>query len=580
MKKKIQILISLTLLFLLLVTYNNCQGGKRTNYNSTIQGNTIIEEGSISESNSPINEPIKNNLIPSKFETTTVNISSSEDETSFYGVRNRESLLKSMSLVTGVPYIYEVQRSDGTIIQNYNPKILDYYGPAGYTNKGVYRGGIYNEVYGNLPIYNSIDKFNYSSLNSIFTVSQTFCDELMNGIHPLLGEDYFSLFNRSPNGDVLFEGINNVNPTVDDINSLVEFFLNKIVPDVDVNDSGKNILKNSLQSLVDNFVSVRSTIVGFFSSHGDVNNISKNIPVSFRFYENNPIVDVNLDFSESWFLSFWIMPNNYIDGIGLQGGYIEFPNLFLSLGNVTLLIDFSYSGHNINGKLTMTDYVQGAKVRYFNFIINNAALNKLKSNPYHFVFQFESKESSEINMMEDFQLYINNERYKFSSANWSNSNPVTSSTDFYNPSLRNSSNPLRIDFRGNLDLLIGHIEIIKGKFKDYSNNPDLEIFLDINGEFTFPKNVQDVNLRDSVMYFGVGLDESNDILIKFKNSSLDINHENNRFVYNNITRTNNVYYGKDNYLKNYDRESWEYPLVKFSPLICSTILSSQYFIFY
>ena len=578
MNKKFQIILILVLLFGILLTYNNCQGGKKTNSGVNSSSNSLTNDNNFDVETNNINISNNQNLIPAKFETTTVNISSSEDETSIYGVRNRESLLKSMSLVTGVPFVYDIQRENDTIVQGYNTKFFDYYGPAGYTSKGIFRGGIYNEVYGNLPIENGIDKFNNSNLNSIFSLAQNYCEELFTGNHPVSGISYLEQFNKNIYGDIIFDGLNSDLTSNEMTASFVDLLFEKFIPHVTVSEENRILLANTLDTMLDKYNSLKNDLIGFFSTRIFTGANYTNMNVSLKFYETNVVQNI-VDFNNNWFFSLWVFPNDYINGITKTGNQWPFASIYS--GNTGLAMDFTYSGHSIQGKFTITDSVTGV-IRHKSFYINNGSVGNLKSDPYHIAVQYSVAENAVgyVDMENDFKILINGLPAHVYSSNWIISNPISLDNTIYDPANKNASNTQGVYYSASRELLLGHIELLQGKLLEYQNDSSKNIFFNAYGDFTYPKTDEDLTLRDPVMYVGVGLSNMNDVILKTKTSYMNYNYLSSVFTINGMVRTEDYNRARDNTVRNYQRDVWELPYVKYGPLICSTVLSSHYFIFY
>ena len=194
-----------------------------------------------------------------------INIINESNEVSSYGVKTGEELLESLSVVTGIPYRYEV---DGVTL--YNEEIFFLNGlryrrdGVEVTEEWLSKNGVFQQVRNNLPVDSSLEKFNSSNLNAITSLSSVFCEQFFKDSHPLTDIPYASSVLLNDLGEPI--DLNTAQPSEEDIENLNSSMLEKFVPHVTVDQTGKDLLNDSLNLMVSEYNSMKQSSKGFFSN--------------------------------------------------------------------------------------------------------------------------------------------------------------------------------------------------------------------------------------------------------------------------------------------------------------------------
>ena len=586
-KKNIQIFIVISLLFLISFFYTNCEGGKVVNNSAAPESSVKIipdtENKIIDETEYSQNEEKE---IAQKFSLN--DFGDDGEEYSYFSVMTGEELLQSYSIVTKVPYVYE-QASEESVYRVSNDRFFSIWGYGKLVN------AFYNNVLINLPIESNADKFNSSHLNSIVSLSSSFCEEVFIGNHPVSGEPYLNLI---PDID-----INNDLPSESDQVNFINLLLNWLVPNRTVNESGKKLLLNYLNNDMAGYSELIESRFREIFFHTDGRNRD------FRFKALNPQNENMITFKDSFFVSYFIMPEDSAGGFDLPTSYNDKGKIKFSNSKFEINFQHELVNQNIVGYITMID-ISRNKTRLGKFIINDGLKNNMDYMPYHVVFEYNNQSDSDhFSVVEDIRVYVNDEQVNIVGVTpyfWAD---VYSSVDFKPlksiPFIGTSeiSGSSMIPFQSNIlvyadnRLSFANIEVYEGLYSPFiAINKDNSYYFNVNGKFTFVNSEEKVNLRNPFFFLGKVIDENdeNDLVIlktlDGKISYLQINStvpSTKNVTIEGLTAVNQF----NNDVRVSQLNDWVVfnnfrpeiiipkPYVLFTPFLCTAILSSQYFIF-
>ena len=465
-----------------------------------------------------------------------------------------EALLMSLSNVTGVPVFYdETIGSEISRISNLKIIDLNYLGQTGY----------YGDVAGNLPIELTVDKFNSSNMNSIISLSGSFCEELFTGTDPRTETRYHESF-FPPSESNEFTSDNFLEETQI---SYVDYLLNKFIPHVNIDEGGKNIL---LENLSFGINKVKKIIDNFGDYFVHTNSASSYISLT----ADNPTAESMIDLNQNFFISYFVMPNDPEAGIASETNVNIYPQINFKIQNDYLNIKHYYSGHELYATLSL---VIGYVPYSFRFVINNSSKNNLKNEPYHIVLQYVDSGGTNVDINEDFNVYVNNE--------------LVIKTDIYGRALSGTfpKNNFKIinfseevsegNFSAKSTLLsiltgsklgIGGIEIYDGSYSDLlATELDNENYFDEYGVFKIPHSKDEILLKEP--YYFMGKINDGAMLIYTKIGELTSSD-------GSITEAGLRQTGHNFRFFDFQIE-WPNPYIIYGANLCTAILSSQYFLF-
>ena len=590
MKKNVQLVFVLILLGALLFSYNNCKGGKTVGKNDgpTLPGSEELQprepenekpDEQIEGLDRPIevvDEPQEDiNVIESDFSSVD------QEEKSSFQVLTAEGLLYAYSTVTGIPFKIKTDAGEVT-----NETIL--------TLDGLGGRGLYNSVVGNLPIELKLDKFNSSNLNAIFSLASGFCDQLFNEINPLTEQYYLDEFNKIDD-EVIFD-MNITSPQSNDGENFNNFLLNKFIPHVEIDNAGKELLNTSLNEMITDYIDIRDSINGFYTT--DSQESYYEITKDSSGTSSSPVT-----FENSFFFSGFILPTDIKNGVG-KTEVNDQPFFKVLTDDVEFEIGFILNngsaidlGHDITGFIFFRDRVK-KRVRYAEFVVNDSSYNNLKNSPYNIVVQYNHDSlSSHVSVENDFQVFVDSKEIELVSAGggggyfWNDSytlgtedRPDKNLVVFAVVDNSGSSKISKISSLARDDLLLGHFEIHAGDFNDYILTKeekdelgefDGSSYLNKKGFFWFPQDLNDLQERNPLLYFGRNIEGNDENYIYTHSGYRSAYKSDGTWVVGNggVKMT-----GVKQSLDTSNRE-WEEPFYVFGPLMCTTILASQYFIF-
>ena len=421
-----------------------------------------------------------------------IEFETSEEETSYYSVLTAEGMLKSFSNVTGVPFEYEVEGDSG-LERVLNTKFFDinHIGQIGY----------YGDVSGNLPKSNNLSKFNSSNLNSIISIAGSFCEELFEGVDPREETEVFYY-------EKFFEGnekinVSNITPDDQNVADFIDHLISKFTPAVSIDDNGREILKNDFDQKLNKFSDVISNTNDYLVHANSGKRFAQIQP-------DSPSSEFAIDFNESFFLSYHLMPSDA--GAGFEETYNNnlYPYLTFAHDNNYFQFKHYYTEHDMHGILWI-----GFGYTYWSikFVINDSVKNNLKNEPYHIVFQYTDSGGDSVNFKEDFIIYVNNEIVTLTDINNNDLSAIVDKDDlnFFMLSEEVSSNVYtpksskKIQFLGEADLALSGVEIYIGQ--DYeillaSEFENSTYFTDY-GTFKIPHNKAEVLAKGADLFFGI-----------------------------------------------------------------------------
>jgi len=586
-KKNIHLILIISSLFVFLFSYTNCEGGKKSNPQTS---------GPISPPDKPtgsVDDPYGDsleNLSDEKKVVHSLNLGSSEKERSFFSNLTAEGILVAFSTVTKVPFVFDNDQGEGAT-REVNPDFFSNWGT------GVTADAFYNNVRGNLPIEQDLSKFNSSHLNSIVSLASSFCEEVFIGSHPQTGERYLDI--------ITLDEIDNPHPDNDSVSKFLEGITNWLIPHVNIDNSGMGILSDFLQVRVNSYLDFSNGNYEklFFNTEGVMKTLgfSKKVPETADF----------LDFNNSFYISTFILPGNSITGTEVATGNNDKPFVSLSTDDTVISISFELRGHNIDGVVFFKDKSNG-RIRHSRFSINDSEKNNLKLKPYHIVFGYDSNitPGDLVSFENDFYVYVNGEKKEmvsFSPFHW---------LDFYSgvdyrmsknkklfATAVNSNDEVisaitSVNFKSDVRLLIANYELFEGIFVEDLNDlksQGSELFLNIDGNFSYRGELSAIIERGSKFFFGKVYDESTtQEFLLFKTDLGNITYAQANFLGATEKVLNSGGFDLYNYynqkyaesvIQNINLDSFESspifekPFRLYGPLLCTSIMSSQYFIF-
>ncbi len=598
MKKNIHIAFIVSSLFLILFSYNNCEGGKKSNNDSdtSLEGGEkpLIPDNDGDDDGSKVEDiDIDNHELEG--EVTNYESGPSEVESSFFSVMTAEGILNSYSSVTGVPFLYEDDSGEVPILTENGY----FFSRLGYTEKEgepIY----YNSVKANLPNETTLDKFNSSSLNSIVSLSSSFCEEAFIGTHPLSEDEYI---NSLPNLE-----LHNEDPEESDVISFVDKLLTWLVPHITVNERGKDIIRRATADRVDSFVAFKNSGIEKHVFHDDY--LSTTFVVSGD--ETSGSADV-ITFEESFFLSYFIMPEDSGNGFTNPTGINDKQLLTISSEYGFFQLKHSVSGHSIYADIYTYNSAL-ARYRTARFVINDPGKNRLKMKAYNVVIEYVADPSigNKVSVEDDFNIYINGEKTNLYSINnyfWADyysgvDKRFDKETIFFGTAKEVGGEMVSvgssISLKNDLRLPIGNIEFFKGTYEDVIKNATEEskpFLFDGDGDFTFARTTTDATSRGASVFFGrLATEDDNERVLYFstdagtfqRNKMVDSSSQSISNTGFNIKRKVNQSWVvmtpeelNSSFAFNvYDAEiTFPKPFLSIAPLMCTAVMSSGYFIF-
>ena len=605
MKKNIHIAFVISSLFLILFSYNNCEGGKKSNINSDTPvegGDNPLNPGDDDDDDDDDDDEDEGSKVGDKDidtpelegEVTSYESGPSEVESSFFNVMTAEGILNSFSSVTGVPFLYE-DDSDGV------PKLIENISFFSKWGTGPMVNSYYNNIKGNLPKDPTLDKFNSSSLNSIVSLASSFCEEVFIGTHPLTGVEYKSAL---PSLDLDTE-----EPEESDVISFVDKLLTWLVPHVSVDERAKEVMRGSVQDRLESFSNFKNSGIEKHVFHTNYNNEEFVITAS-----ESPTVTDDITFEDSFFLSYFAMPEDTSNGFVNPNDSNSLQKVRISNSLGYFEIQHSFDQHSFSAVIHMYDFWQDRN-RTAKFIINDPAKNRLKMKPYNIVIEYVADptiDNNKVSVQNDFNVYINGEKVYLASINnyhWTDyysgiDKRFDKSFSFFGTSREEDGvfipRGAKISIQNDSRLSFGNIEIFKGTYEDVVKNATeekSEFLYDEDGDFTFARSIDDVSSRGANMFFGrVATENENERVLYFSTSV-------GTFQRSKVVDTSGQSIINDGFdVKRKINQSWvimtpeqlessfsfnEYdpeiifpkPFLSIAPLMCTAVISSGYFIF-